>query len=626
MEIRFKTRAVMMWRIIILLGIIFLLSACFYSKKEVKSSISIDPIEHTLLAIAPDFSIKIAGDTLNKHYLQLKSGKTFPMIGILRVDGKDYRFMGGDSLRISSIAPLANDSIGWSGKYSYLFPEKGWEQKAYDDSFWKEGNAAFGPIKGNPKNRTAWGAENIYVRRHIKIDNKDTLEGHKIYVCYICDDQVRLYWNGDFLFEKGLTFQIKCERLTDEAIANIYDGINVLAAYGHNTGDLAFLDFGLYIENKTYSEADVAILKQVDIQATQTHYVFQCGDVELQIDFVSPSLSEMWNMTGWPVGFLSYQVRAEDEKQHTIEILFDVDTEWLFGKSNINSWVEQKWRFVKSDSLYLGMTADETMFSCDDSHVVLSQKLCAENENKGVLVIGYGEDQRIQYAGKSLLPFWNNNGTGEIKELMKAVGNRYRELKKECDKLDYQWNNKAFQVGEMAFAKQILPYYRNFISSHRFVLSSENKPFCFGDTLGNVREAYKCFPALLFFNRVDWMKSLLNPIFEYCEDEHWKRNYPPYDIGLYPVASKQIKIDNCAEEAAANMLMMMAAIVELQQDFGYAELHWDHLCLWANYLKGKMAENAFPAIELLDANNEHVKCVLGLMAYRKLIQLKDAYE
>ena len=122
------------------------------------------------------------------------------------------------------------------------------------------------------------------------------------------------------------------------------------------------MDFGLYVENKTYSEADVAILKKTDVQATQTLYVFQCGDVELQIDFVSPSLSEKWNMTGWPVGFLSYQVRAEDKKEHTVEILFDVDMEWMFGRRKIDSWVEQEWRFVKSDSLYLGMTADEHRF------------------------------------------------------------------------------------------------------------------------------------------------------------------------------------------------------------------------------------------------------------------------
>lgn len=56
------------------------------------------------------------------------------------------------------------------------------------------------------------------------------------------------------------------------------------------------------------------------------------------------------------------------------------------------------------------------------------------------------------------------------------------------------------------------------------MLSSDNKSFCFGDTLGNVRDAYRSFPALLFFNRVDWMKSLLNPIFEYCEVNIGKEN------------------------------------------------------------------------------------------------------
>ena len=109
------------------------------------------------------------------------------------------------------------------------------------------------------------------------------MEGHKIYVCYICDDQIKLFWNGDFLFEKGITYQTKCGRLTDEAIAHIGNGTNVLAAYGRNTGGPALLDFGLYIENKTYSEADMALLKQIDVQATQTHYVFQCGDENFRL-------------------------------------------------------------------------------------------------------------------------------------------------------------------------------------------------------------------------------------------------------------------------------------------------------------------------------------------------------
>ena len=509
------------------------------------------------------------------------------------------------------------------GEIFFFVSGKGWELREYDDSLWNEGNGAFGPTKGYyyPAH-TLWGAENFYVRRHIKVDNKDVLKNHKVYARYVCDDQIKLFCNGGFLLENGFTHRTKCQRLTDEAVSQIVDGDNVLAAYCRNTGGAGLLDFGLYIENKTYADAEPATLKEMEVQATQTQFIFQCGDVELQIDFVSPSLSEKWNMTGWPVGFLTYQVRTKSEKEHTVEVLFDVDTEWMFGKRKIDSWVDKDWCFVKSDSLYLAMAADETTFSCEDNHIILSQKLCAGNENRGVLLLGYEEGKTFQYSGESLRPLWNKDGTREIKELMMSVGNRYQELKAECNKLDYRWNIKAFQAGNKAFAEQMLPAYRNFISSHRFVLSSDNKLFCFGDTLSNVREAYENFPTLLFFNCTDWMKGLLNPIFAYCEDIYWVKKYPPYDIGLYPIASKQVKLEDCAVEAASNMLMMTTAIVEAEQDFGYADMHWKQLCLWADYLQERMKKMTFPSVGLLDNDDERVKCVLGLMAYHKLVQLK----
>lgn len=623
MEIRTHIRLVVAWRIIIISGIISLIYACSYSDKKISHLSGIAPSEHTLLAITPDVSIKVIGDSLNKSYPQLRTGKVFPITGLLRVDGKAYRFMGDDSLRISPLAPLSEDTIGWTGKYSFLYPGKGWELREYDDSLWNEGNGAFGPTKGYyyPAH-TLWGAENIYVRRHVKVDNKDVLKNHKVYARYVCDDQIKLFCNGGFLLENGFTHLTKCQRLTDEAVSQIVDGDNILAAYCRNTGGAGLLDFGLYIENKTYADAEPATLKEMEVQATQTQFIFQCGDVELQIDFVSPSLSERWDMTGWPVGFLTYQVRTASGKEHTVEVLFDVDTEWMFGKRKIDSWVDKDWRFVKSDSLYLAMAADETSFSCEDNHIVLSQKLCAGNENRGGLLLGYEEGTTFQYSGESLRPLWNKDGTREIKELMMSVGNRYQDLKAECNKLDYRWNIKAFQAGNKAFAEQMLPAYRNFISSHRFVLSSDNKLFCFGDTLSNVREAYGNFPMLLFFNRTDWMKGLLNPIFAYCEDIYWVKKYPPYDIGLYPIASKQVKLEDCAVEAAANMLMMTTAIVEAEQDFGYADMHWKQLCLWADYLQERMKKMTFPSVGLLDNDDERVKCVLGLMAYHKLVQLK----
>lgn len=31
-------------------------------------------------------------------------------------------------------------------------------------------------------------------------------------------------------------------------------------------------------------------------------------------------------------------------------------------------------------------------------------------------------------------------------------------------------------------------------------------------------------------------------------DIHWAKGYPPYDIGLYPIASKQVKLEDCVME------------------------------------------------------------------------------
>ena len=57
------------------------------------------------------------------------------------------------------------------------------------------------------------------------------------------------------------------------------------------------------------------------------------------------------------------------------------------------------------------------------------------------------EGQRIQYVGERLQPLWNSNRTGEVKELMMAVGNKYQKLREECDKLDKSINLIRDRVG-----------------------------------------------------------------------------------------------------------------------------------------------------------------------------------
>lgn len=620
MEIRKKMKYKRILKMISL-GVFISLSACHTVMNE-EPLLPIKSPEHTLLPLSPNFSVLTPEAALHKQYLRLHDGKMFPVVGIIRVDGKSYRFLGGDSLRATPLFPLSDESQGWTGKYSYLFPGADWQKRGYDDSHWYDGEGAFGTEQHTYPVHTPWSTNDVYVRRHMFINNKESLKGHKLYMRYICDDQASFFCNGERILESGYLTEPGCIQLSQQVVDQLQNGDNVFAAHAYDTGWAALLDFGLYAENIFYSEADTATLKLFDVQATQTHFVYQCGEVELQLDFVSPALLEKENVEGCPVAFMTYQVHIKDEEHHDVEILFDVDIEWMFGNVIDEYLTDQEWAIAGFNNLYLGMSTAGSTYLYKDGHAVYSQKLRDSIEDSGVLLFAYNEDRALQYEGENLLPYWKKNKDNTLRDLLKSIGEEYKAIKKECDKVDYQWNTKAYRAGGETYARQIIPSYRNFISTHYLEISLDNKLLCFGNSLGNVREAFRIYPTLLFFNRIDWMKGLLDPIFEYCKDEFWIKKYPPHDIGLYPIVNRQISTEDHEMEVAADMLIMVAALAESENSFDYAGQHWSLLCKWGDFLLASMSKEELTT-KLTESDEKCEKEVLGVRAYKKLIQLRE---
>lgn len=441
----------------------------------------------------------------------------------------------------------------------------------------------------------------------------------KLYVHYTCDDHIKLYCNGKNIFQGDYTPQIESKELSDDIVNYLHNGENVIAAQGIDDGGGTLLDFGLYVEDKTYNQADTAILKQVDMQTTQTHYVFQCGNVTLRLDFVSLPLLNDSDMFGCPVGFISYQVEPNEE-QANIEIIFDVDPHWLFSICDTKSNIIDKWKITKvNDCLYLGTKTEKTTYSYKDGHIVISQRLDKGNTDCGVLFLGYNEDKVIQYEGENLSHYWNRNGK-DVGTIMHYIGEQYQSLQKECSKMDCQYYGKALQNKGKKYVKEMILANRAFGANYRFVMSPDNELFCFGNSLGNVREAYKYFPMLLFYNRLDCMKGLLNPIFQYSESVEWVKKYPPHDIGNYPIVNHQVSSEDYGAEVAANMLLMTLAIVKEEKSFAYAEKHWKVLTQWAAYLKEYMTDKPTFSYEFPIENDERI--VLGWNAYQELLELR----
>lgn len=597
--------------------------ACGRSNVRSISTVDIHPSEHILLSMIPGFSLSIAGDSLQKQYPHWSIFSAFSATGILYVDGKAYRFMGGDSYRDKALAPMTSGTCTWKGKYSFLDPGDGWKNLDYDDSQWWDGMSAFGSADYAYPINTVWGAFHIYVRRHFNIADKDSLKGRKLYLRYICDDKVQLYLNGDSVTQAdNFMFWPESKELSEDTWERLQNGDNVIAAHGSNLNGQALVDYGLYVENTEYCDVDTAYLKQTDVRTTQTSYLFQCGEVELQLDFTSPSLLHNEDMTGCPIGLISYRIQAKDGKHHDMEIVFDVDID--IDKKDVEHWEEKDMSIVKSDSLYLGVKAKGIKYTNNDGRVIFSQKLNDKEKGDGVLLVGYEEAQLLQYAGERLLPYWNEDGKRNVGSMMKLIAGKYQNIKEECDEMDYQWDRRYLNTVDKVYAEKMITNYRSFVATHRFMRTSEGELICFGDSLGSVRLAFNNLPTLLFFNRVDWIKGLLNPIFGYCEnDNFWLKKYPPYDIGKYPVANYQLENNKNGIESAADMLMIVLALVKAEEDFGYAGLHWKVLCQWADYLEKSNIKKKEFSDGLLYKKVQLKKKELGLRAYRELVDLKE---
>lgn len=630
---------------------------------------------YPLVTIDPYTSAWSQTDKLYDESVKHWTGKEFPLIGAIRVDGQVYRFMGVEQTPMKTIIGMSTDKA-WAGKYTFDAPVNGWEKQGFSDAKWKEGQAAFGTSDETNVN-TLWETKDIWVRRSFKIE--EDISNKKVFIQYSHDDIFELYVNGIQVVKTPYEWKKNVwVTLNDEVVKTLKQGENVIAAHCHNRTGGALVDFGLYVEDevKTFM-AEAAIQKSVDVQATQTYYTFDCGNVELKLTFLAPLLMDDLNLVSRPVNYISYDVNSLDGNNHDVEIYFEATPNWALNiasqENKGEGYEKDGLLFLKTGSVnqkilgkrgddvridwgyfYLSAEKENATYSVgnpyqmrndfaqtgklagdvaikENANLALVKSLGNVKATSGKVLIGYDDIYSIQYFKENLRPYWNKSGDKTIEQAFSEANKDYSSLKSKCTKFDYKLITDAQKAGGKEYAELCALAYRQAISAHKLVeaqngdllfLSKEN--FSNG-SIGTVDVTYPSAPLFLYYNP-ELAKGLLNHIFYYSESGQWTKPFPAHDVGTYPWANGQTYGGDMPVEEAGNMLALTAAIAAVEGNAKYAEKHWEVLTTWTDYLveKGLDPDNQLCTDDFAGhfAHNVNlsVKAIMGVASYGYLAE------
>mgnify|MGYP001180872319 CR=1 FL=1 len=532
---------------------------------------------YPLVTVDPYFSAWSFADNLYDDPVRHWTGKEFGFIGAIRVDGKTYRFLGTENLPLKPLAPTSFQEK-WEAVYTFKKPvSENWTSLEFDDTAWEKGKAAFG-TKGEPNLSTLWETQDIWVRRTFNL-NHDT-KNKTVFLNYSHDDIFELYINGKKIIDTGYSWKYNVLlELPDEVKATLKKGKNVIAAHCHNRTGGGYVDFGLF-EKETQKESFVTttVQKSASVLPTQTFYTFECGPIELELIFSAPLFLDDLDLMSRPVNYVTYRVKASDNKPHNVQIYFETTPQWavntdnqlvdfekiekddliylktgtkeqpvlqkkgddlridwgyfyMTGKSEKSSVMNfgNYWKMKKdfqfkgkitpriSTPLSSNMTEEMTALSYSKDLGKVSS-----NFVEGYIMLGYDDLYSIQYFHDNLLPYWKKDGQVDIYRVFKEAEENYEAIMKRCNRFNKELMRDANKCGGKKYAELCALAYRQAIAAYKLVKDKNNNLLFFSKenfsngSIGTVDITYPSSPLFLIYN-AELLKGMINPIFYYSE-------------------------------------------------------------------------------------------------------------
>lgn len=627
---------------------------------------------YPLITHDPYFSIWSFSDELSSSPTKHWTGTDHPLTGLIKVDGKLYRFMGNKSVSYQTVLPSSEEKA-YDTKYTETKPADEWLNSTFNDQQWKSGKAPFG--NNETRANTAWKTNNLWVRRTFELASADF---NKLYLKLRHDDNIQVYINGQKIYDvKGWTGKFIYIPVSDHK--NILKkGRNVMAIHIENTAGGQWLDAGLVQEPKIQNDQTlVAEQKSIDITATKTAYRFSAGGVDLDLAFTSPLLMNNLDLLARPVSYISCKVQSTDGKTHDVQVQVgasgnisvnvpsqEVSTKkYEYGDLSIlkvgtkeQPVLQKKGDDLRIDWGYLHVATQKSTgakqyitssanavssfrknrFTSSASAgrdlvlntVLIFGKVNATSKEQKIL-IGYDDLYSVQYFGQNLKPWWKNDPGQTIETQLQKANAEYKKVMEDCAAFDSKMYADARAAGGEEYAKLCEMAYRQSIAAHKLVKSPQgeilflSKENYSNGSINTVDVTYPSAPLFLVYNP-DLLKGMLNGIFYYSESGKWTKPFAAHDLGTYPLANGQTYGEDMPVEESGNMLILTAAIAKREGNAEYAKKHWKSLSTWVDYL---VRDGFDPANQLCTDDfaghlarnaNLSIKAIMGIAGYAEL--------
>ncbi len=624
---------------------------------------------YPLITNDPYFSIWSFSDTLTNAPTKHWTGMDHPLLGLIKVDGQVYRFMGAKSMVYETVIP-ASDEKSTDALYTETQPAEDWIKADFNDQAWQKGAGSFG---SEDRAKTPWKGKDIWIRRSFDL-NSAGLNKTFLKIQYI--GNVQVYLNGEKIYDvKGRANKYAYIPIENKSL--LKNGRNVLAFHAENNGRRQWIDLGLSKEPISREEPTlIASQKSVNISATKTTYQFVAGGVDLELSFLSPLLLNDLQLLSRPITYITTSIKANDRKKHNVEICigassnlavnspvqpvetkqYDSEGLAIMRVGTIEQPVLQKkgddlridWGYlymatVKTGNVqqYRTSAADEiASFSHDyekggDKDLMLNTIFrfpeLGDAAKSQTVLLGYDDLYSIQYFTTNLKPWWKLDGSESMDALLAKAAKEFPAISQKCDAFDKQMRADAITAGGKDYAQLCEMAYRQSIAAHKLVRSPQgeilwlSKENFSNGSINTVDVTYPSAPLYLIYNP-DLLKGMLNGIFYFSESGKFTKPFAAHDIGTYPIANGQTYREDMPVEESGNMLILTAAIAKAEGNANYAKKHWQTLTTWANYL---VKDGFDPANQLCTDDfaghlarnaNLSIKAIMGIAGYAQLAE------